>query len=215
LKPVTVLVADDHPPTRAGVRLALAGTRFTVCAEEADTAGAVEAALLTSPDICLLDINMPGNGIVAAAEIRAALPRTAIVMLTVSQNDDDLFAALRVGAVGYLLKDTDPARLPYALDGVLSGEAALSRKLVARVLETFRERASRRQVAVGNGSRDLTGREWEVLELLQDGLSTAEIAKRMFISQVTVRTHIASVLKKLEVPDRRAAIDLLKEAPNR
>ena len=204
-----VLVADDHPPTRAGVKMAFEGTAFEVCAEEADAEGAVEAAKRTCPDVCLLDIHMPGNGIAAALEIASALPETAIVMLTVSRQDEDLFAALRAGAVGYLLKDTDPARLPHALQGVLDGEAALPRSLVARVLEEFRGRERRRRL--GDGVPELTVREWEVLELLREGLSTAAIADRLLISQVTVRSHVAAVLRKLRVPDRKAAVELLKE----
>jgi DNA-binding NarL/FixJ family response regulator len=208
-----VLVADDHPATRAGVRSALEGRGFAVCAEAADAAGAVEGALRTRPRVCLLDIHMPGNGIAAAAEISAALPDTAVVMLTVSRDDDDLFAALRAGAVGYLLKDTDPDRLPNALQGVLNGEAALPRSLVARVLDEFRAREQRRR---RHGHvLDLTRREWDVLELLGEGLSTAQIAERLFISRVTVRTHVAAALRKLRVPDRKAAIELLRELARR
>lgn len=207
-----ILIADDHPATRAGVRAALEGSKFTICAEEADAAGAINAALEMRPDICLLDIHMPGNGIVAAKEIRSALPGCAIVMLTVSRNDDDLFAALRAGAQGYLLKDTDPGRLPHALDGILAGEAALPRTLVARVLEEFRGRASRRRRPIRQGGPELTTREWEVLELMGDGLSTAEIAERLFISCVTVRTHVAAILRKLQVADRKAAVSLLQHA---
>jgi len=205
-----ILIADDHPATRAGVRAALEGSKFTICAEEADAMSAIDAALEVNPDICLLDIHMPGNGIVAAKEIRSALPSCAIVMLTVSGNDDDLFAALRAGAQGYLLKDTDPARLPHALDGILAGEAALPRTLVARVLEEFRGRASRRRLPIRQGGPELTAREWEVLELMGEGFSTAEIAERLFISAVTVRTHVAAILRKLQVADRKAAISLLQ-----
>jgi len=215
MTPIKVLVADDHPATRAGIRAALQEPDFTICAEEADAPSAVEAALRTRPHICLLDIHMPGNGIAAAAEIANALPETALVMLTVSRNDDDLFAALRAGASGYLLKDTDPARLPHALRGVLEGEAALPRPLVARVLEEFRGRGKRRRLGAGDRGVELTSREWEVLELLCDGLSTAEIAKGLFISRVTVRTHVAAVLRKLRVPDRKAAVELLKDYEGR
>ena len=205
-----ILIADDHPATRAGVRAALEGSKFTVCAEEADAVSAVDAALDVKPDICLLDIHMPGNGIVAAEKIHSALPSCAIVMLTVSGNDDDLFAALRAGAQGYLLKDTDPARLSHALEGILAGEAALPRTLVARVLEEFRGRASRRRRPIRQVGPELTTREWEVLELMGDGLSTAEIAETLFISRVTVRTHVAAILRKLQVADRKAAISLLQ-----
>jgi DNA-binding NarL/FixJ family response regulator len=210
--PVRVLIADDHPPTRAGVGAALDGHGFTICAEVADGPSAVEAALRERPDICLLDIHMPGGGIAAADAITSALPHTAVVMLTVSRNDDDLFDALRAGAAGYLLKDTDPARLPHALRGVLAGEAALPRALAARVIEEFRGRERRRRLPLlAERGTQLTSREWDVLELLRQGHSTAEIAKRLFISKVTVRTHVAAILKKLRVPDRQAALRLLQE----
>jgi DNA-binding NarL/FixJ family response regulator len=155
---------------------------------------------------------MPGNGITAAAEISAQLPDTAVVMLTVSQNDDDLFAALRAGAVGYLLKDTDPERLPMALLGVLRGEGALPRTLVARLVEEFRGRGKRRLSIGGKRKVELTPKEWEVLEGLRDGLSTEEIADRLYVSPVTIRTHVSAILKKLQVPDRAAAIRLFEDS---
>ena len=136
-------------------------------------------AIEVKPDIALLDVNMPGSGIKAAEEIVIALPATMVVMLTVSRDDDDLFAALRAGASGYLLKDTDPERLPFALRGVLEGEAALPRGLVARLIEEFRTRGKRRRLPLmRQRGVELTEREWEVLEFLHDGLSTAEIAEQ-------------------------------------
>jgi len=207
----TVLIADDHPATRAGVRLALERGGFVVCAEVPDGPSAIEAALRERPDVCLLDINMPGNGIEATKAIVRQLPETAVVMLTVSRSDADLFDALRAGASGYLLKDTDPARLPHALRGVLDGEAALPRRLVALVIDEFRERRRRRRLPLVKGRGvDLTEREWEVLELLREGLSTAEIGSRLFIAPVTVRTQVSAILKKLHVPDREAAVQLLE-----
>jgi DNA-binding NarL/FixJ family response regulator len=204
-----IVIADDHPAERAGVRMVLEPHGFDVCAEAADAASAVEAVLRERPDVCLLDVDMPGSGIAAAAEISSKRPETAVVMLTTSTNEDDLFDALRAGAAGYLLKETNPERLPHALRGVMQGEAALSRALVARVIEEFRERGQRRRVPLAHRRAvDLTSREWEVLELLRQGLSTAEIAKRLFITPVTVRTHVASLLRKLDVPDRQAAISL-------
>jgi DNA-binding NarL/FixJ family response regulator len=209
--PVRVLIADDHPPTRAGVRLALERDNFEVCAEAADAAAAVTMALSERPDVCLLDINMPGDGIKAAEAIAHELPETAVVMLTVSRSDADLFDALRVGASGYLLKDIDPARLPLALRGVLAGEAALPRHLVTLLIEEFRERRRRRRIPlIGRRGVELTDREWEVLELMREGLSTDEIATRLFISPVTVRTHVSAVLRKLQVPTRAAAVELLE-----
>jgi DNA-binding NarL/FixJ family response regulator len=210
VKRTRVLVADDHPPTRAGVRAALEAAGFEVCCEAADAESAVAGVLRERPDVCLLDIHMPGNGIAAAGAIRKRLPETAVVMLTVSSEDDDLFDALRAGASGYLLKDIDPGRLPHALQGVLDGEAALPRTLVARVLEEFRGRGDRRLVLRGRRAATLTAREWDVLDLMREGLSTAEIAERLFVEPVTVRTHVSAILRKLQVRDRRSAIRLLE-----
>jgi DNA-binding NarL/FixJ family response regulator len=206
------LVADDHPPLRASVRRALEEHGFEVCAEVANAADSVAAAERERPDLCLLDVHMPGNGIAAAARIAARIPETAIVMLTVSDSDEDLFGALRAGVQGYLLKDMDPARLAFALEDVLAGEAALPRALVARVLDEFRARRRRRRLLLpgGRGST-LTDREWETLELLAEGLSTAEAAERLLVAPVTVRRHAASIVKKLNVPDRRSLLQLLRE----
>jgi DNA-binding NarL/FixJ family response regulator len=211
---VRVLIADDHAPTRAGVRLSLEGHGFTVCGEAADGAAAVAKALRALPDVCLLDINMPGGGgIEAAGAIAAELPDAKIVMLTVSRDDEDLFAALRAGAIGYLLKDTDPERLPHALHGVLAGEAALPRTLAARLIEEFRGRRRPRRLKLpGDRGAQLTDREWEVLLLLRDRLPTAAIAERLDISPVTVRRHVSAILAKLRAPDRAAAARLLDEA---
>jgi DNA-binding NarL/FixJ family response regulator len=207
-----VLIADDHAPTRAGVRRALDGRGFEVCAEAADAAGAVTAAIAHRPDVCLLDIRMPGNGIVAAGEIVDAVPDTAVVMLTVSRDDDDLFAALRLGAVGYLLKDVAAERLADALEAVLVGEAALPGTLVARLVEEFRSRGRRRLLTLpGRHGVELTDREWEVLQLLRRDRTTAEIAESLFVSETTVRTHVSAILRKLRVSDRREAVRLLEE----
>ena len=180
--------------------------RFDVCASAADAAEAVQAAVRERPDVCLLDVRMPGSGLAAAWEISARLPQAKVVMLTVSDEDADLFGGLRAGADGYLLKTMNLRRLPDALAGVCSGEAAMQRTLVARVLERFHGREPRwRHLAAGCPERRLTSREWEVLELLAQGRSTAEIASRLVLSASAVRAHIASIVRKLEVADRAAA----------
>lgn len=210
---VRVLIADDHAPTRADVRRALdADGRFEICADTADAAGAVQAAVRERPDMCLLDVRMPGGGLSAVWEIAARLPRTKVVMLTVSREDADLFAALRAGAEGYLLKTMNFTQLPDALHGVLSGEAAIPPMLVARVLERFRtgEPRLRRPLDHKFGER-LTSREWEVLDLLAQRRSTAEIAGRLVITASAVRAHITAIVRKLNVPDRAAATDLFRE----
>lgn len=210
-QPRRVLIADDHAPTREDVCRALeAAPGFAVCACVADAAQAVRAAVQLQPDVCLLDVRMPGSGLAAAWEIAARLPQAKIVMLTVSDDDGDLFAALRAGADGYLLKTMNLERLPQALTGVCLGEAAMPRALVARVLETFhgREPRWRRPAGLGFAQQRLTSREWEVAELLAQRQSTAEIARQLVLSASAVRVHIASIVRKLEVDDRAAAAEL-------
>ena len=211
--PWRVLVADDHAPTRDDIRRVLNGDeRFEVCAEAADAADAVQAAIRVKPNICLLDLGMPGSGLAAVWEITARLPDAKIVILTISDNDASLFGALRAGVSGYLLKTMNLKRLPDALNGVCSGEAAMQRTLVARVLERFRWREPRwRQTAdTGPARWRLTSREWEVLDLLAQGRSTAEIAERLVISSSAVRVHIASIVRKLGVANRAAAVELFR-----
>jgi DNA-binding NarL/FixJ family response regulator len=205
----SVLVADDHAGTRLAIRQALEAGGFDVVAEAATAGTAVDGARANQPAVCLLDVHMPGNGITAARAIARDVPGTTIVMLTVSRDDTDLFDAVRAGASGYLLKDIDPDRLPMALRGVLDGEAALPRGLVLRLMAEFRSRADRR-VGRGRGAR-LTEREWEVLDLLSHGYSTGDVAEQLFVSAVTVRTHVSAILRKLQVPDRESAIRLFRE----
>jgi DNA-binding NarL/FixJ family response regulator len=215
-RPLTVLIADDHAPTRAGVRGALEDGGFVVVAEANRADAAVDGALREHPDVCVLDINMPGSGIAAAARITEQLPDTAVVMLTVSREDDDLFASLRAGARGYLLKDMDPGRLAPALRGVLSGEAALPRTLVARLISEFGAAEHRPSLPlVRRRGAKLTAREWEVLELLREQLTTGQIAHRLGLSDVTVRRHVSSILAKLRLPDRRAMARLFEQEAER
>lgn len=204
----TVVMADDHAPTRQLVASILRDGGFDVVAEGADAGAAVAAALRLRPDVCLLDINMPGSGIVAAREISAALPQTAIVMLTVARDDDHLFDALRAGACGYLFKGSDPDVLLAALRGALAGEPALSPGLAMRILDQFRQDRSHRVYVPDRGAVQLSAREAEVLELLREGRTTAQIARQLYIAPVTVRSHVASVLKKLNASDRDEAVRL-------
>jgi len=206
-----VVIADDHAPTRAGVRQALEADGCVVLAAVGDGPKAFAAALEHRPDVCLVDIRMPGGGIRAASEITKALPDMAVVMLTASRDDEDLFDALRAGASGFLLKDMDPDRLAAALRGVMAGEAALPRSLAMKVMRQLNSPARRIfRPSKGLAAARLTGRETEVLELMAEGLSTEQIADKLFIGQVTVRTHVANVLKKLRVPDRESAVRLAR-----
>jgi DNA-binding NarL/FixJ family response regulator len=211
LEPVAqlrVLIADDHAPTRDDVRRALTAGGLIVCAEVADAAHAVQQAIETRPDICLLDLRMPGGGVAAAWEIAARLPTTKIVMFTVSAEDADLFSALRAGAVGYLVKDLDLRLLPRALTDVAEGKAAIAPDLVTRMVKQFHTNEPRfRTTAVDTelGPR-LTSREWDVLAGLAEGLSTRDIAKRLQLKPSGVRAHISALVQKLGVADRNEAI---------
>jgi DNA-binding NarL/FixJ family response regulator len=205
----TVVIADDHPIIRLGVRMALMRGGFDVLAEVADGDEAVDATLRLRPEVCLLDISMPVNGIEAAARIAEARIATRVVMLTVSTRTEDVIAALRAGAVGFLPKDTHPDRLPAALCGVLKGEAALPRTLVGRVLEEFRGFTAEIVDPVRVGEVELTGRESEILRMLHSGSSTIEISEALSLSPITVRRHISTGVAKLGVADRQAAIQTL------
>jgi two-component system, NarL family, nitrate/nitrite response regulator NarL len=213
-RPARVLVADDHAPTREDVRTALnADERFAVVAVAGDAAGAVQAAVRERPDLALLDMRMPGSGAAAAWEITARLPDTRAVMLTISRTDDDLFAALRAGASGYLLKTMPLDAIGDELAEVLAGHVAMPPELVSRVVEEFRDSAPRRRALLTRSvGAQLTSREWQVLDLLRQGLATAEIARRLFVTPATVRSHVAAVLRKLRVPDREAAVRLFEDS---
>lgn len=208
--PIRIVIADDHAGIRSQVRTALEADGCLVCAEGASADEAIEAAVEHEPDVVLLDIHMPGNGIHAAQQIHRRVPSAAVVMLTQSKDDDDLFDSLRAGAVGYLLKDGDPGTLSASLRGVLAGEAAMPASLVTRILHEFRKPA-RRHFRSSSAAARLSPREWEVMELLGEGLSTEETGKRLFLSPTTVRVHVSSVLRKLQVKDRASAFRLLRD----
>jgi DNA-binding NarL/FixJ family response regulator len=194
---------------RASARRLLRRDGFTVCAEASDAEGAVEAALRERPDICLIGALIPGSGVLATERITTALPETAVVILTTSENRIDLVEAIGAGAVGYLLKDMGEERLASTIRAVLAGEAAIPRSLVAHLVREFHAREGRRMIASENGRVDLTARETQVMQLMCEGLSTREIADRLFLSPVTVRRHISETIGKLGVDDREAAVALV------
>ena len=206
IRPIRVLVADSSGPARARIRRGVADG-CEICAEAGDAATAIEAALHERPDVCLLDAALAGDAIVATAAITANLSDTAVVLIGDRPTDADLFGALDAGAAGYLLKGAVKARLATTLRRAAEGEVVLPRSLVGRVIERFREHEHLRRAPA---LPELTNREFEVLELLRQGLSTAEIAERLYVARVTVRSHIASGLRKLHTPDRAAALRLLR-----
>jgi DNA-binding NarL/FixJ family response regulator len=207
-----VLVANDRAWRRTVISRAVASDpRFAVCAEIGDAPGAVVAAARERPAVCLLQVGMPGGGISAAWEISARLPQTKVVMFTSSREPAHLLAALRAGATGYLLSDMNLARLPAALTDVVMGKAVIPRDLVSYLVAEVRDRNARhRALLIGEHAQHLTSREWQVLELLRLQLSTAQIARRLVLSDATVRSHIASTMAKLGVSDRTALITLFR-----
>jgi DNA-binding NarL/FixJ family response regulator len=205
-----IVLADDHARMRGRIREALESNGCEVAGDGASAEDAVRLAVEHRPDVALLDIHMPGNGIQAARDIVRSAPEVVVVMLTQSAEDDDLFDSLRAGASGYLLKDTDPTTLADELRGVLAGEPAMSPRLVARIMDEFRAPAKRRFARRSVAAAKLSAREWEVMQLLGEGLSTEEVARRLFLSATTVRVHVSSVLKKLRVKDRESAFRLLQ-----
>jgi DNA-binding NarL/FixJ family response regulator len=209
-----VLLADDQVAARAGIKRALRPHGLRVVAEATTAEDALALAVAHRPDVCVLAVELPGNGIEAARLIKQAVPATKIVMMTSWPREDDLFEALRAGADGYLLMSTASSRLPHAILGVARGEAALPRAMTARLILEFRQRGARRRLMLpAAGSEvELTAREFEVLERLRKHERTSEISSRLGISEVTVRRHVASVLRKLGMPNRRSALEMLEKA---
>ena len=202
MKPTRVLVVDDHALFRKGVTSLLRGAEgFTVVGEAQDGRDAVAKALALQPDVVLMDVYMPGmDGIEAARRIKAALPSTKIVVLTVSEEDQKLFEALRAGAQGYLLKNVEPEELFRTLRGVVRGEAFVTPSMAAKILEEFARQV--RPPQKGTPSAGLSPREREVLELLTRGSVNKEIAAALEISENTVKNHLKNIMEKLHLENR-------------
>jgi DNA-binding NarL/FixJ family response regulator len=209
----TILIVDDHPLTREALAALLVQNGFDVAGQAADGETAVRRAGELGPDLILLDLSMPGmNGLEALPQLRAAAPAAEVVVLTASGTEENLLGAIRGGAAGYLLKSEPPERIVEFLRGVARGEAALSGSVARRLLETVRETGGRETGIPDSIAAALTAREVEILLLLDDRLETDEIAKRLFISEHTVRSHVKSILRNLDVSSRRDAVEKLAAA---
>jgi DNA-binding NarL/FixJ family response regulator len=206
-----IVLAEDEPVTRTALRRLLEGAGFEVTAEAGDADSAIESSLRERPQICLVDLFMPGGGIRVVREVSRRLPEASVVVLTASEDRDHMVDAIRAGASGYLVKSMDPNRIAHALHGVLAGEAAIPRFLMAALVRDLQTQGRKRLIAGRHGRADLTGREWEILGLMCDGLSGPTIAERLYISPVTVRRHSAEVVRKLGVRDRGEAVALVQE----
>ena len=205
-----ILIVDDHPVTREALAGLLQQSGFAVVGQAADGETAVDQATELAPDLILLDLSLPGmNGLDALPRLRAAAPAAEVVVLTASGTEENLLGAIRGGAAGYLLKSEPPERIVEFLRGVVRGEAALSGAIARRLLDSVRETGGRETGVPDSIAAELTAREVEILLLLDDRLETDEIAKRLFISEHTVRSHVKSILRKLQVSSRREAIEKL------
>jgi DNA-binding NarL/FixJ family response regulator len=207
-----VLIVDDHPLTRDALAALLAQQGFDVVGAADNGESAIAQAEALRPDIVLLDLTMPGmGGLTALPRIREQAPESEVVVLTASDAEENLLAAIRAGASGYLLKTEPPEQIAAFLRGVARGDAALSGGVARRLLDRVRE-GGRLSGVPEEITRVLSAREVEVLLLLDEHLGTDQIAKRLFISEHTVRSHVKSLLRKLNVSSRREALEALASA---
>jgi DNA-binding NarL/FixJ family response regulator len=208
---ISVVLVEDVALARSSVRKILERSGFAILAEAATATEGIEAALRERPDVCLVDVGLPGaDGIDVARQLTKDAPAIAVVMLSASDKQDDLIDAIRAGAVGYLLKGMDSGRLADALRGVVGGEAAIPRPLMAHLVKELQTQGRRRTAIARSGGVDPHHREWEVLDMLCDDLSTAEIAERLSLSPVTVRRHLSETMRKLGARDRGEAVALVE-----
>ena len=209
-EPLRVLIVDDHPTFRAGLRaLLVTDKRLLVVAEASTGAGAITAVASSAPDVVLMDVHMPGvDGVEATRRIVDAAPHVAIVVLTMHDDDGTVFAVLRAGARGYLLKGAPRAELLRAIHAAAAGEALFGPAIARRMMAYF----GRPAPSAGPPFPELTAREREILELLAAGRSNADIAGSVGVAPKTVRNHVSAIFSKLQVRDRAEAIVRAREA---
>ncbi|MFC4061336.1 response regulator [Planomonospora corallina] len=206
---ITALVVDDHPVFRQGLRGLLGAMDIEVVGEAADGQEAVALAAELQPDVVVMDLQMPnGNGIEATRTITRTSPRIGVLVLTMFHDDDSVFAAMRAGARGYLLKEAGAEEIGRAVRAVAAGEAIYGPRIARRVLAFFAGLPGPALPAFP----ELTEREREVLELVAQGRSNTEIAGILFLSGKTVRNHVSNIFMKLQVADRAQAIVRAREA---
>lgn len=211
--PLRLLIVDDHPAFRAGLRLlleSLSTIEIDVVAEVETGEEGLAAAIEHSPDVIVMDLQMPGlGGIETTRRVVAAAPHVRVLVLTMFEDDNSVFAALRAGAHGYVLKGAGQEQLARAIQAVAEGESIFSPAIATRVLESFaRPSAGRRPLAFP----ELTDRERQVLDLIARGLSNPDITRQLVLSPKTVRNHVSNILAKLQARDRSAAIVRAREA---
>jgi DNA-binding NarL/FixJ family response regulator len=211
---IRVLIADDEPMIRAGARAILASDPdIEVVAEAGDGREAIELARRHRPDVVLLDIRMPGmDGLTAAEELRHAVPESAVAMLTTFGEDEYVARALAAGTSGFLLKAADPRDLVAGVRAVAAGAAYLSPRVARRLIAEMSAGPLTRGAAARDQVAGLTAREREVLALLANGLSNAEISRRLFVVEGTVKSYVSTILSRLQVRNRVQAAIVAYEA---
>lgn len=215
MPPLRVLIADDHPLFRSGLRALLGAVPDTTVAGEATTGDeAVALAAELQPDVTVMDLQMPGtSGIDATRRILRKSPSLGILVVTMFEDDYSVFAAMRAGAKGYVLKDADEEDMLHAIRAVGRGEAIFSPSVARRVIDFFTgARPEVERPVPARAFPELTDREREVLDLIARGLRNPEIASRLYLSPKTVRNHISNIFAKLQVADRAQAIVRAREA---
>ena len=206
-----VLLVGEHVVARAGVRLVLERRGFEVCGEAAHLEDAVELVTLERPDVCLVDCELPGYGIAITRAIMLEAPATAVVVLAPSLDEWDFLDTMRAGAVGYLDRSIEPEGIARVMQAVVQGEAAVPRALTPRLIGELSGQL-RRRTLLGREGATLSRRELEVLELLHAGRTTAQVARDLTLSPVTVRRHMSTAIRKLGTNDRESAFRLLNRA---
>ena len=203
--PVTVLIVDDHPVVRDGLRgMFAASPRFEVLGEAADGVEAVELTVRLDPDVVLMDLRMPGgDGVQATRELTGRKLRCRVLVLTTYDTDADVIPAIRAGATGYLVKDASRDEVCDAVQAAAADRTVLSPSIAARLLARVRNPAPR---GADDPERPLSARERDVLTLVAGGTTNREIARALFISEATVKTHLTHLYAKLGVTDRAAAV---------
>ncbi len=205
---IRVLVVDDHTLFRRGIAAVLAsGENVEVVGEASDGLEAIEKAREIAPDVILMDLNMPRcSGLEAIQALQAEMPQVNILVLTVSEMEADLFAAIKFGATGYLLKKAEPEELVHAITSIAQGGVIVSPLMATKLLTEFKElTAGVERKPVEEANADLSPREGEVLQLVAQGATNKEIADSLFISENTVKTHLRSIMEKLHLANRSQA----------